>query len=535
MSGTALALLRRTLLPSLTIRSVGTVERSVGIADDGHGWSVAIAVDSGEHGTLAEQHSPVIPLDLLEQLLEQPQESRCPGQHTVEPVAAAASARLTSVQILTCTPSATADVSGPPGVPAGSAFRRPAPVRHSWLVLRLEPFTAQLRGAVSGPGGAAHALRKRARWTVERLTERGLQARVLSAEQYWEALALAAGSAERTGGRPGTRTQNSTGSRTSGMRHNSWHNAGLIHRTYAVNRWAEGALSALDLPQTGAALSVTLTGRPGRGVIAHTLLRTSGPASDERPTAAVISAARRLGAQLTPLRGAQLPGTLATLPFGRTFPLRAGWPRGHRLSNLASAPPALPVGGTDLLVGTGPKSEPVAIPLARATAAEPLRAALLCGSGTAATLLATALGSGMRVRITSVRPDAWAALKERAPRQVIVAAPGQNGPAPDPRLWLRLDDGGSLGRGSTPGGASAGSGYAAAFDLLAPSAVDLGTDWSCYRSVLTARLARPTARALVAAFGMGPEQAERIPALPEGVVAVIDRHGVRYARTHPTR
>ncbi|MFG2717993.1 type VII secretion protein EccE [Streptomyces sp. NPDC048416] len=202
-------------------------------------------------------------------------------------------------------------------------------VRITWIALKLDPELCPEAVAARGGGieGAQKCVARTALHLASRLTGAGLRTTVLTEEELADAVATSAcanplvtaqaGRAQE----PQRRTEESS---------RSWRCDNRRHTTYWVRRWPriDAAAGTGGLPQLVALLtavpalattfSLTLTHAGARegGISGH--VRVTGRSEAELAAArqALLRTARETKAGLVPLDHEQLPGMLATLPFG---------------------------------------------------------------------------------------------------------------------------------------------------------------------------------------------------------------------------
>ncbi|MEU8965986.1 type VII secretion protein EccE [Streptomyces sp. NPDC048491] len=202
-------------------------------------------------------------------------------------------------------------------------------VRITWIALKLNPELCPEAVAARGGGlaGAQKCASRTALHLASRLTGAGLNATVLTEEELADAVATSAcanslvtAEAARAEA-PQRRTEESS---------RSWRCDNRRHATYWVRRWPriDAGAGAGGLPQlvalltaapalvTTFSLTIARAGARQSSVSGH--LRVTGRNEAELSTArrALESSAREARAQLVALDHEQLPGVLATLPFG---------------------------------------------------------------------------------------------------------------------------------------------------------------------------------------------------------------------------
>ncbi|PJN00064.1 type VII secretion protein EccE [Streptomyces sp. CB01201] len=202
-------------------------------------------------------------------------------------------------------------------------------VRITWIALKLNPELCPEAVAARGGGlaGAQKCASRTALHLASRLTGAGLNATVLTEEELADAVATSACAnplvtAEAARAEtPQQRTEESS---------RSWRCDNRRHATYWVRRWPRidtgagaGGLQQLVALLTAApalattfSLTIARAGARQSSVSGH--LRVTGRNEAELSTArrALESSAREARAQLVALDHEQLPGVLATLPFG---------------------------------------------------------------------------------------------------------------------------------------------------------------------------------------------------------------------------
>ncbi|MGW2483308.1 type VII secretion protein EccE [Streptomyces sp. NPDC001571] len=202
-------------------------------------------------------------------------------------------------------------------------------VRITWIALKLNPELCPEAVAARGGGlaGAQKCASRTALHLASRLTGAGLNATVLTEEELADAVATSACAnplvtAEAARAEtPQRRTEESS---------RSWRCDNRRHATYWVRRWPriDTGAGAGGLPQlvalltaapalaTTFSLTIARAGARQSSVSGH--LRVTGRNEAELSTArrALESSAREARAQLVALDHEQLPGVLATLPFG---------------------------------------------------------------------------------------------------------------------------------------------------------------------------------------------------------------------------
>ncbi|MEU3371759.1 type VII secretion protein EccE [Streptomyces sp. NPDC006660] len=291
-------------------------QRPIGMVGDGSFLTVVLQVESDATALRAGRDQRPLPLGLVRDALR------------VDDI------RLESAQIVLHTQPAPAlrlpqqSVAVTNYAPLHAETASPA-VRITWIALKLDPLLCPRAVAARGGGmaGAQKCVARTALHLASRLTGAGLRATVLTEEELADAVATSACAnplVTAQAGRadaPQRRTEESA---------RSWRCDNRRHTTYWVRRWPriQAGPGAGGLPQLVALLTAvpalattfSLTIAPAGGQEAalsgHVRVTGRGEAELAASREALARAAREAGAQLVPLDHEQLPGMLATLPFG---------------------------------------------------------------------------------------------------------------------------------------------------------------------------------------------------------------------------
>ncbi|MGW2865565.1 type VII secretion protein EccE [Streptomyces sp. NPDC001205] len=291
-------------------------QRPIGMVGDGGFLTVVLQVESDATALRVDRGQRPLPIALVRDALE------------VDDI------RLESAQVLLHTQPAPAlrlpqqSLAVTNYAPLHAQTASPA-VRITWIALKLNPELCPEAVAARGGGleGARKCAARAALHLASRLTGAGLRATVLTEEELADAVATSAcanplvtaqaGRAEA----PQRRTEESA---------RSWRCDNRRHTTYWVRRWPRmdagsgsaglphlvALLTAVPALATTFSLTIARTGPQESSISGH--LRVTGRSEAELGTARqeLEGSARRAKAQIVPLDHEQLPGMLATLPFG---------------------------------------------------------------------------------------------------------------------------------------------------------------------------------------------------------------------------
>ncbi|MCX5386038.1 type VII secretion protein EccE [Streptomyces sp. NBC_00083] len=291
-------------------------QRPIGMIGDGGFLTVVLQVESDATALRADRGQRPLPLALVRDALD------------VDDI------RLESAQIVLHTQPAPAlrlpqqSLAVSNYAPLHARTASPA-VRITWIALKLNPELCPEAVAARGGGigGAQKCAARTALHLASRLTGAGLHTTVLTEEELADAVATSAcanplvtaqaGRAEA----PQRRTEESS---------RSWRCDNRRHTTYWVRRWPriDAASGTGGLPQLVALLtgvpalattfSLTIARTSAREATLSGHVRVTGRSEAELAAArqALTRTAREARAGLVPLDNEQLPGMLATLPFG---------------------------------------------------------------------------------------------------------------------------------------------------------------------------------------------------------------------------
>ncbi|MFD7167742.1 type VII secretion protein EccE [Streptomyces violascens] len=291
-------------------------QRPIGMIGDGGFLTVVLQVESDATALRAERGQRPLPLGLVRDALE------------VDDI------RLESAQILLHTQPAPAlrlpqqSVAVTNYAPLHAQTASPA-VRITWIALKLNPELCPEAVAARGGGleGAQKCAARTALHLASRLTGAGLNTTVLTEEELADAVATSACANPLVTAQAG-RTE--TPQRRTEESARSWRCDNRRHTTYWVRRWPRidagsgtgglpqlvALLTAVPALATTFSLTIAPVGAQESGISGH--LRVTGRSEAELATArqALERSAREAKAQIVPLDHEQLPGMLATLPFG---------------------------------------------------------------------------------------------------------------------------------------------------------------------------------------------------------------------------
>jgi type VII secretion protein EccE len=505
------------LIPALSLGAgVGLKNASMGVVHDGVAWTVVVAVEPDD------AHAGRVPPDTL------------PIGRLAELVTSG-DLRLAGVQTLIQLVPAPSVFHSPEVDPCAASYRQLHPTevpaaRTALIALRLDP--ALCADALAARGGnievVHRALRRAAHRATDVLDEAGFRARVLPKAALQAALA------------------GSAGVQLLAVPDQDWWTAetwrkqlsdGTAHVTFWLRDWPlrgiaelQRALCAVRALFTTMSLTITADDRAGPDTAAVTALVrvTTGPDEAAATAAELARTARAAGAVLVPLRGAQLPGLLATIPLGGG-PLAAALRLPpHSVPANALEELAAPLGHGGLVVGVWPDSVPAIIPIFRET---PTQVGVVGTEHVALLLAGRAIAVGARVDIVTVRPAMWAPLALAAPHDggwVTIHPPGSETPpaGTSVRPSLVIDDvgdeaheadGAHRGHGSR---ADLGAWQTALTLRRHLSAENAGT-MSSYELVFLERVTAATARLARSALNLPDAQARMLPMVPDESVAVV--------------
>ncbi|MEU3502236.1 type VII secretion protein EccE [Streptomyces hundungensis] len=303
--------------PALRTYSHGDRDRRpIGMIGDGTFLTVVLQVESEATALRAERGQRPLPLRLVRDAL------------AVDDI------RLESAQIVLHTQPAPAlrlpqqSLAVTNYTPLHARTAAPA-VRITWVALKLDPLLCPEAVAARGGGleGARKCVARSALHLASRLTGAGLRATVLTEEELADAVATSACANPLVTAQAG-RTE--TPQRRTEESSRSWRCDNRRHTTYWVRRWPSidadsttgglphlvALLTAVPALATTFSLTLTPVGTGQSGLSAHLRVTGRGEAELDAARRALEQAAREAKAGLVPLDHEQLPGMLATLPFG---------------------------------------------------------------------------------------------------------------------------------------------------------------------------------------------------------------------------
>lgn len=296
--------LLRLLLPDLTIAHGTDHQREpLGLVWHHNTWTAVLEVDAAPSMITPVGSAAGLPLSALAPCLEH------------------RGVVLDAIQVIWhCYPGSAALPSSSPALRSYLEVLGPLPVaarRTTWVAVRLDPrrcptAVAERGGGVTGCHRALIGALSRVR---NDLQARGVSTRPLDADQLLRAgISAAELSAVAGTGQPVTLNEGWTAVTA----------AGVGHASYAITGWGTGgAMHNLNALTGVRALSTTLSlslspGTDGGEVGLRGLVRVSArnPTELEAADGRLQTVSQRLGLALRPLRGQQVAGLAATLPFG---------------------------------------------------------------------------------------------------------------------------------------------------------------------------------------------------------------------------
>jgi type VII secretion protein EccE len=499
------------LIPGLGLgTAVGQRNESMGVVHDGVAWTAVVAVEADE-GRADRAVLDAIPIGPLAELVTSPD------------------LRLAGVQaLLQLVPAPSMFHSAEIDHYAASYLQlHPAEVpstRTVSIALRLDP--ALCADALAARGGTVEvvhrALRRSAHRVADILDEAGFRARMLPKEELQVVLAGSAGIQLLAFPDDGPRA------------FETWRELfsdGTAHVTHWLRGWPPGgiaelmhALCAVRTLFTTVSLTITPNDLPGRetAVVTALVRVTTGPDDAAAASAEVVRAARATGAVLVPLRGAQWPGLLATIPLGGGSLAAALNVPPHGFADSSIEELAAPFEQGGIVVGAWPDGVPAIVPMFREV---PTHVGAVATEHIALVLAGRAIAVGARVDVVTARPEVWVPLMQAAPPGdwVTIHSPGAATPPPGTsvRPSLVIDDVSDPSDASNAQASRADLGaWQTAFTLRRYVSAETVGAMNTYQLMFFQRLSAETAQLVRLARNLSDASARMLSMMPDGCVGV---------------
>jgi type VII secretion protein EccE len=502
------------LIPGLGIgTAIGLRNESMGVIHDGVAWTAVVAVEADEgRADRADQHGPdAIPIGPLADLVT------------------SADLRLASVQALVQLVPAPSVFHSAEVDHCAASYRQLHPTeipsaRTALIALRLDP--AVCADALTVRGGSVEvvhrALRRFAHRVIDVLDEAGYRARLLPKGDIQAVLAGSAGIQLLAFPDDGWRTLETWTEQFSD---------GTAHVTHWLRDWPPTgitellrALCAVRTLFTTVSLTITPDDRPGReAAVVTALVRvTTGPDDAAVASAEAVRAARATGAVLVPLRGAQWPGLLATIPLGGGSLAPALNVRPHSFANSSINELAVPFEQSGMVVGVWSDGVPAVVPMFREA---PTHVGVVAAEHVALILAGRAIAVGARVDVVTSRPEVWMPLAQAAPPGdwVAIHPPGAATPPPGTsvRPSLVIDDASDASDASDAQASRADLGaWQTALTLRRHVSVETVSAMSAYQLMFFQRVSAETAQLARLARNLSDANARMLSMMPDGCVGV---------------